>query len=139
MSSFQGKNKFPVSEYDQYLSFVDVEKHPDWQEAWKTQDLERVNKILYLFGVDITNGWEIEVNTHRTRLTQQIEYGPRFSFSERVDPEWIKNGMSIEDQIMRTTDIALQSQLKSMNRTLNTGDFISYAKAHKINQDMVSE
>lgn len=131
-----GTTKFPASEYDQYLSFVDVESHPNWAEAWKTQDKARVDKILYMYGCDIKNGWEIEVNTHRTRLTQQIEYGPRFSFSQRTDPEWVKNGMSIEDQIMLTTDIALQGQLKAMNKAgFTTNDFCDYAKAFKIGEE----
>lgn len=108
--------RFPSSEYDQYLSFVDVEAHPQWQEAWKNQDKELVDAILYSFGCNIENGYEIEVNTHRTRLTQQIEYGPRFSFSQRTDKEWEKSGMSIEDQIRNCKDVTLQSMLNGMSK-----------------------
>lgn len=107
---------FPVSEYDQYLSFVDVEQHPEWLEAWKAQDKEKVDAILYSFGVDLENGYEVEINTHRTRLTQKIEYGPRFSFSERQDKVWKESGMSIEDQIRNCGDISLQNMLSGMNK-----------------------
>lgn len=107
---------FPVSEYDQYLSFVDVENVEGFQEAWKAQDKEKVDAILYSLGVDLENGYEVEVNTHRTRISQQVEYGPRFSFSERTDKEWQKTGMSIEDQIANCSDISLQIMLKGMSK-----------------------
>ena len=110
------KNNFPCSEFDQYLSFHDMEQVPGWIEAWKEQDEEKVNKILYSVGVDIQNGWEIEVNTHRTRISKQVEYGPRFSFSERTDKIWQKTGMSIEDQIANCGDISLQNMLSGMNK-----------------------
>lgn len=109
-------NKFPSSEYDQYLSFVDVENVVGFQEAWKTQDKDKVEAILFSLGVDLENGYEIEINTHRTRISQQIEYGPRFSFSERKDKTWQQTGMSIEDQIANCTDISLQIMLKGMSK-----------------------
>lgn len=109
-------NNFPVSEYDQYLSFVDVENVVGFQEAWKAQDKEKVDAILYSLGVDLENGYEVEVNTHRTRISQQVEYGPRFSFSERTDKEWQKTGMSIEDQIANCSDISLQMMLQGMSK-----------------------
>lgn len=107
---------FPVSEYDQYLSFVDVENVEGFQEAWKAQDKEKVDAILYSLGVDLENGYEVEVNTHRTRISQQVEYGPRFSFSERKDKVWQQSGMSIEDQIANCSDISLQIMLKGMSK-----------------------
>lgn len=109
-------NNFPTSEYDQYLSFVDVENVVGFQEAWKAQDKEKVDAVLYSLGVDLENGYEVEVNTHRTRISQQVEYGPRFSFSERRDQEWQKTGMSIEDQIANCSDISLQIMLKGMSK-----------------------
>ena len=104
------------SEYDQYLSFVDVENVQGFQEAWKAQDKEKVDAILYSLGVDLENGYEIEINTHRTRISQQVEYGPRFSFSERKDKVWQQSGMSIEDQIANCSDISLQIMLKGMSK-----------------------
>lgn len=109
-------NNFPTSEYDQYLSFVDVESVIGFQEAWKAQDKEKVDAILYSLGVDLENGYEVEVNTHRTRISQQVEYGPRFSFTERTDKEWQKTGMSIEDQIANCSDISLQIMLQGMSK-----------------------
>lgn len=104
------------SEYDQYLSFHDMEQVPGWIEAWKEQDKEKFEAILYSVGVELQHGYEIEVNMHRTRLSQQVEYGPRFSFSQRTDKEWQKIGMSIEDQIMNCSDSTLQSMLMGMSR-----------------------
>lgn len=109
-------NKFPFAEFDQYLSFHDMEQVPGWNEAWKEQDEEKVEAILYSVGVDVSCGWEIEVNTHRTRISQQVEYGPRFSFKARVDKEWEKIGMSIEDRIANCQDISLQMMLQGMSK-----------------------
>lgn len=107
---------FPVSEYDQYLSFLDLEQHPDWLEAWKAQDKDKVDRILYSMGCDLTCGYEVEVLLHRSRLSKQVEYGPRMSFKMREDKEWKRTGMSIEDQIYTEQDYSLKSTLEGMNR-----------------------
>lgn len=105
-------------EFDQYFSFFDLEQHPDWQEAWKSQDRERVTKILYSLGCDTNYGWEITVCSHRTRTTNQIEYGPRLGFKQRTDKNWIKN-LTVEDQIAATSDVFLRADLLSINRQSN--------------------
>lgn len=109
-------NHFPVSEYDQYLSFLDLEQHPDWMEAWKAQDKDKVDQILYSMGCDLNCGYEVEVLLHRSRLSKQVEYGPRMSFKMREDKEWKRTGMSIEDAIHTTEDYSLKSMLQGMNK-----------------------
>jgi hypothetical protein len=108
--------KFMPSEYDQYLSFLDLEEHPDWMAAWKAQDKEKVEEILYSMGCEIDAGYEIEVLMHRSRITQKVDYGPRVSYMERQDRVWKESGMSIEDQIRNCGDISLQNMLSGMNK-----------------------
>lgn len=120
MSDVIESEVFPEHEFNQYLSFVDLERHPDWESAWKSQDRDKVEKILYAMGCDIDNGWEIEVNSHRTRTTNQIEYGPRFVFKERVDPVWQKTGMSVDDIARNSTDVDMRIDLMTMNNVGST-------------------
>lgn len=107
-TSFEG-------EYNQYLSFVDLEQHPEWNDAWKNQDKERVEAILYSLGADISNGWSIEVNLHRTRTTNKVEYGPRFCYTQRKDKAWQK-WLSVEDLIETSNDWSLKLELQGMNK-----------------------
>ena len=56
-------------DFNQYISFYDLEMNePEWQEAWKSQDKDRVEALLYKWGCDINYGWEIKVCAHRPRL-----------------------------------------------------------------------
>ena len=113
-------------DFNQYISFYDLEMNePDWQEAWKSQDKDRVEALLYKWGCDINYGWEIKVCAHRPRLSKPIEYGPRFQFKERVDKQWQKTGMSFEDQIANTKDSFLKADLMVMSQQSNfSGDLI---------------
>jgi hypothetical protein len=112
------------SEFDQYYSFFDLEQHPDWAEAWRDQDEQRVSKILYSLGCDVNYGWEITVCNHRTRTTGQVEYGPRMSFKQRVDKEFQKY-LSTEDLIACSSSF-VKGELMGMSRQSNfTGDAMS--------------
>jgi hypothetical protein len=110
-------------EYNQYLSFVDLEEHHEWAAAWKAQDEDKVSEILYKFGCDVSNGWEIEVNLHRTRLSQQVEYGPRFTFKERTDKQWQATGMGFEDMIAAQR-LFLRGDMMGMSRHVDNTQLI---------------
>lgn len=110
--------------YDQYLGMLDVEQHPDWNEAWLSQNEKKVNEILYSLGVDLDYGWEIDVNLHRARTSNKVEYGPRFSFKERTDKYWVKNNMALEDVIRTTPDKSFKSDMLEMSRRVGLGNFI---------------
>lgn len=121
------KNNVDFSDqYNQYVSFYDLEMYePEWEKAWKSQDKEKVESILYNWGCDVNYGWEIEVHHHRPRTSKSCEYGPRFQFKERTDKEWQKTGMSFEDRIANTKDSFLKAELMVMSKRSNfSGDLI---------------
>lgn len=107
-------------EYNQYLSFVDVERHPEWEVSWRGQDEDKVLSILYSFGCDVEKGYDIDIVCHRTRTTNQVEYGPRFSFKERVDKEWQKIGMQFEDMLSAQRPFLRSDLLSISKRTDNS-------------------
>lgn len=105
-------------EYNQYLSFLDLELDPEWNAAWKAQDKEKVEELLYKYGADIRYGFDVEVCTHRPRVSHQIEHGPKIVFKERTDKEWLPY-MSTEDRIANTTDAYLKAELLVMSKRSN--------------------
>jgi hypothetical protein len=108
-----------TDQYNQYLSFYDLEMNePEWLEAWKSQDKEKVEKLLYKWGCDTKYGWEIEVHLHRPRTSNQVEYGPRFQFVERTDKEFAPY-VSTEDMIANTKDSFLRSELMTISQQSN--------------------
>lgn len=74
--------------FDQFLSFVDLEKHPKWNKAWKEQNQEVFEEVLFDLGADVTQGWSISVCLHRPRTSNAAEYGPMVRFKERTDKGW---------------------------------------------------
>jgi hypothetical protein len=89
-------------EFDQYLGQLDMEKHPLWKKAWVDQDKEAFEQILEDLGADISYGYDFRVCLHRSRMTNQVEYGVRVGFKERTDKWWTANMLSVED-LVRTT------------------------------------
>lgn len=75
-------------DFDQFLSFLDLEKLDDWEEAFKGQNEELFNKVLYTNGADLDYGWKIEYVLHRPRTSNFVEYGPVVRFRERRDKEY---------------------------------------------------
>lgn len=77
--------------HNQYLSFIDLEKLDDWEKAWKGQDKELFEKILFTHGMDPAFGYSIEQALHvpRTERNQRkMDFGPLVRFKERVDKEF---------------------------------------------------
>ncbi len=104
--------------YNQYLSFVDLEKDPEWNEAWKDQDEKKVEALLHKYGADLKYGWEVEVVLHRPRTSNAAEYGPKISFVERTDKEFAPY-VSTEDMIANTKDSFLRSELMTISQQSN--------------------
>lgn len=79
--------------FDQYLTQLDLEMHPFWNTAWKGQNQDAFERILYDFGCDPEYGYSIEMGLARARRKdlkpyQQVEYGVVVRFKERTDPDW---------------------------------------------------
>ena len=119
--------------FNQYLSFSDLDKLAGWKEAWKTGNIEEVEKLLFKSGVDLGFGWEIVVNNHRPRTSNLPVYGPRFEFKEREDKEFIQSGMkAVEDIINSCSDSSLRLELKGMSRRdNNTAQALKHAASDK--------
>lgn len=123
--------------YNQYLSFVDLERDPEFVVAWKEQDQEKVESLLYKYGCDLEYGYEVEVCLHRPRTMNSAEYGPRFSFKSRVDKEWHQY-MTTEELIEVTADPFLRAELMGMSQQSNfSGDLMSKGEAEGTLEDEV--
>ena len=119
--------------FNQYLSFSDLDKLQGWKEAWKTGNIEEVEKLLFAAGVDLDFGWEIVVNNHRPRTSNLPVYGPRFEFKEREDKEFTQSGMkAVEDISNSCSDSSLRLELKGMSRRdNNTAQALKHAASDK--------
>lgn len=120
-------------QYNQYLSFSDLEVDPEWDDAWKGQDVAKVEELLYKYGCEVTHGWKVEVLNHRPRTSNIAVYGPRISFVARTDKEW-EQYMTMEELIDKSTDRFMRAELKSMSRQSNfSGDLVdSHGKGEKV-------
>lgn len=109
---------------NQYLSFCDLERDPEWNDAWKGQDESKVEQLLHKYGADLKYGWEVEVILHRPRTSNQAEYGPKINFVERTDAEFAPY-VSTEDMIANTKDSFLKADLMVLSKCSNfSGDLI---------------
>ena len=113
-----------TDDFNQYLSFLDLERDPEWNTAWKSQDEVKVEELLYKYGADVKYGWAVEVCLHRPRCSNQADYGPKINFVQRTDKEWLPY-LSTEDMIATTSDSYLKADLMVMSRRSNfSGDLI---------------
>ena len=118
------KNNDYTDDFNQYLSFLDLELDPEWNTAWKSQNKQKVEELLYKYGADIRYGFDVEVCLHRPRVSNSIEHGPKIVFKERTDKEWLPY-MSTEDMIANTSDSYMKADLMVMSRRSNfSGDLI---------------
>ena len=108
-----------ATQYDQYLSFHDLEKLDDWRDVLVNEDVDRLEEILYTHGCDMVFGYSLVSDLHQPRTeNRKVEYfGPRFLFRERRDKEF--------EPYRHVTDIARtdpSSTVRSgMKESLNAG------------------
>ena len=114
----ENRNQDYTESYNQYLSFLDLERDPEWNTAWKSQDEKKVEELLYKYGADVKFGWEVEVVMHRPRTSNSCEYGPKINFVSRTDKAWLPY-LSTEDLIATTSDVFMKAELMGMNRRSN--------------------
>jgi hypothetical protein len=106
----QGKERFEqVGLFNQYLTQVDLELHPEWVNAFKSGDRSLFERILYEFGADLRYGYEEDVAHVRARRSdlkpyEQVQYGMLIRFKERTDKWWVDNMMDITDIVDMTKD-----------------------------------
>lgn len=115
------KNNRNEDLYDQYLSAIDLEKHPEWKKAWKNQDKTLMAKILYDMGADLEYGYNFAVCYHRPRTSKETVNAFRVSFRERRDHEWVMSMMELEDVIRVTEDRGMRQDMMQMSKRLSSG------------------
>jgi hypothetical protein len=91
-------------EFDQYLGQLDMERHPLWESAWRGQNQDEFETILYDLGADLNYGYDFRVCLHRSRMTSKVECGLRVGFRERSDKWWVDNMMDTSDIVRNTHD-----------------------------------
>lgn len=118
------KEKINWYDFNQFLSFLDLEKLDNWKEAFNGQNEEMFNQILYTHGCDLSYGWAIETCLHRPRTSNMIEYGPVIRFKERSDKEF-EPYKAVED-IARDHESSFvrAGMQESLNSGLHLADFI---------------
>lgn len=123
MSSNEISNKPEAYLFDQYLSFLDLEYHKDWEAAWVGQDEKLFEQVLQEMGADLSTGWEITDCLHRSRFSGKVDRGPRVVFKERVDDYWIRNGMAVEDMVRSTkSEISRVGCMLALNNIHNVAE-----------------
>lgn len=104
-------------EYDMdttVLSMYDLMSDKVFAKAVLEGDIDTVNKLLYLVGVDVLRGYTITNRVHRPLMSRDklpIEGGV-LVYVERQDKEWIQSGCaSIDAVINSSTDEFLREDL----------------------------
>lgn len=94
------KSTWP-SEFDNYLSYIDLMKHPSWKEYEKEWSEDTLKQMLSDMGADLEYGYQVSICVHRPRTENRIRECERVTFRERRDKYWVDNYMATED-IART-------------------------------------
>ena len=110
----QSKNYKDDVNFDYSLSLSDLML----VEGWKASDIESVERILYENGIEVGLGWHTEQLLHRN-LQNKVVDTIRFSGIQRMDENWKRVGMSLEDQIASTKDSFMRSELMTISQQSN--------------------
>ena len=145
--SEQAKERFEqVGEFDQYLTHLDLELHPNWKQALIIGDRTAFEVILKDFGADLTYGYEEEFATARARRndlppSKQISSGVLVRFKERTDKWWVENMMDVSD-IIRNTKCSIRAtgmRLASNEDSPMYQAMIAAASQHVTNVEIVCD
>lgn len=114
----QNKNtKVWPCEFNQFLSFIDMMKHPKWGDNGSVPETKVFEEILYEMGADLEYGYSVEVRTHRPRTDKRAITCEWVHFRERNDDYWMNNGMAIEDVIRETkSEISRVGMILALNQ-----------------------
>lgn len=124
MSSNESSNKPEAYLFDQYLSMVDLSKHPRFVEYSEEWDEKILEEMLYSLGADIyACGYEMMMQDHRPRTSNKVIHCQRFTFTERTDAEWVKYGMQVEDMVRNTkSEISRVGCMLALNNIHNVAE-----------------
>lgn len=97
------------------ISLSDLILIEDFSKAYGYNDTETMNKILYLNGMEVSQGYSIESKQHRN-LQGKVVTCPRFEGVERIDREWIQSGAASMEAYVASSDPEVQRDMKNMSR-----------------------
>lgn len=119
-------SKQEVGRFNQYLSMIDLSKHPRFLEYAKEWDENILLQMMYDLGADIkNNGYEMQMQTHRPRTCNKVVHCQRFVFTERTDRKWIDTGMMTEDIVRNHPSAIVRVGMRlAMNEARNTEEQI---------------
>jgi hypothetical protein len=83
-----------------------------YTEKFVQENLDPVKQVLFNLGLDTSQYYETQVNTHRNRL-KEIYTGTRFVGIERSDMQWIKSGHASRAAIDKSSGSKLLTDLYS--------------------------
>lgn len=114
----QNKNtKAWPCEFNQYVSFIDMMKHPKWGDNGSVPETKVFEEILYEMGADLEYGYSVEVRAHRPRTDKRAITCEWVHFKERCDVVWMETGMAIEDVIRETkSEISRVGMILALNQ-----------------------
>ena len=89
---------------------------PEYVEARKKGDEEKVTELLYHLGMDTNLPVELEMCLHRNLRDKEV-YGARWHGYERIDKEWAKSGYaSMAAIIASSSDYEFRKELRGMSK-----------------------
>lgn len=119
-------NQINWYDFDQYLSFKDLEKLDCWRNILVAGDEVALKELIFKHGCDLEYGYQIVSQYHVTRTRPYIQhFGPRIVFKERTDADWMGKYMAVEDIArVHTSSFVRAGMTESLNSGLHLADFI---------------
>lgn len=83
-----------------YISESEIsEIYEDYHDSWEEDQPEKFKKILFQFGLDISQPYQKQENlTHRNMMSKIVKCH-RWVGNSRLDTEWIRSGMASREAI----------------------------------------
>ena len=113
------------------ISLHNLFSNKEFKDAYLSEDKEKIEKLLYSIGVDLSYGWCIVDRLHRPLGYNEVVQGGVMLYMERVDDEWLKGGYcSMEALIRGTKDSSVRSEMMTMQDAyMSTGKVIDKCKS----------
>lgn len=109
------KKEIDIHHPQQYLSFFDLQRLPEFNSVLMKEDIITFERLLYENGADIDKGYYVRDCIHRPRTSNEIYYGFRVEFSERCDSQWLASGAASEDAMYHSVDKDMLDELIALD------------------------
>lgn len=108
-----------MSHVSRNISFYLLMQDEKAKKVIESGDEEAFKKILFAWGIDTEDHYEIVSCEHRPLENQPLVFnGPMVKGSERLDLDWLNSGYaSWEARVEAIDDSAMRADLKEMGKT----------------------